>query len=203
LSVVRNRRTAIGFGRLAQAARIDENAGDRNARRDTRMMEQAPPLTAAQTAFMQGPVSILAATHDAGLTPNLVRAHGCSVSADRRELTIWLAASQAGAVLADIRANRAVALVFCRPSTHQALQVKAADAEIIPAERDAAREVRRYHAQMQTEVGLLGFSEPMREAMFSCRPGDLVALRCMPYAVFEQTPGPNAGHALQPAGAQP
>jgi hypothetical protein len=151
---------------------------------------------------MQGPVSILAATRAADLTPNLVRAHGCSVSADRRELIIWLAASQSGAVLADVRANRAVALVFSRPSTHQTLQIKAADAQIIPAEREGARVARRYHTQMHAEIGSLGFPAPMCEAMFSCRPGDLIGLRCTPHAVFEQTPGPNAGHALDSAGAR-
>jgi len=165
------------------------------------IMDMAPLLSAEQIAFMQGPVSIIAASHDAALKSNLVRAVGCSLGADGNQLRIYVTASQAGTLLADLRANRALAAVFCRPSTDHALQIKAVDAAIIPTQRDDVRATQRYRDMMVGEIAPLGFPEPVLHAIFSANAADVVVVRCTPTAVFEQTPGPNAGNALAVAGA--
>lgn len=163
-------------------------------------MDMAPLLSAAQIAFMQGPVSIIAASHDAALTSNLVRAVGCSLSADGKQLSIYVTASQAGALLADVRANRALAAVFCRPTTDHALQIKAVDAAIVPTQRDDVRATQRYRDMIVGEIAPLGFTEAMLNAVFNANAADVVVVCCTPTAVFEQTPGPNAGNTLAVAG---
>ena len=94
----------------------------------------APPefvLTPDQIAFVTAGVSITAASRGRDNMPNLARATGCRVSPDGRRVTLFLAASQSGALLADIRDNGAVAVVFSEPSTHRTLQLKGDDATTV------------------------------------------------------------------------
>jgi hypothetical protein len=44
----------------------------------------------------------------------------------------------------------------------------------------------------------LGFPEPLVRALLDCRDEDLVALTFTPVAVFNQTPGAQAGTPLTP-----
>ena len=164
-------------------------------------MDTAPLLTDEQIDFIHGPVSILVATHDTHLTPNQTRGFGCIVAADAKTLTVCVASSQAGALLADIRANAAIAVVFCRPSSDQALQVKADDAAIVTTTRDAILTAQRYREKMIEEIQPLGFTPEMLGAAFGIAASDVVAIRCTPHTVYEQTPGPNAGNAIAASGA--
>lgn len=154
-------------------------------------------FTTAQADFIRGPVSVLAASHDAQLTPNLSRAVGCTLDVDANCFVVFLAASRSAAVLDDLRANRRIAVVLSRPSTHESLQIKADDAEIIALPPQAHTLVDDYHARMIAETSALGLSLAAVQALFSVEPEDIVAVRCTPHAVFEQTPGPNAGNLLQ------
>lgn len=162
------------------------------------MNASPPPLfTAAQADFIRGPVSVLAASHDAQLVPNITRAIGCALDADANCFVVFLAASRSDAVLDDLRANRRIAVVLSRPSTHESLQIKADDAQIIALPPQARALVDDYHARMAAEVGALGFPLATVQALFSVEDEDIVAVQCTPHAVFEQTPGPNAGNLLK------
>ena len=63
------------------------------------MSNPAPLLTDDSIAFLNGRVSIIAAASSIDLEPLLVRCTGCSIDSDRR-VTLFLAASHAGALLA-------------------------------------------------------------------------------------------------------
>ena len=156
-----------------------------------------PLFTAAQADFIRGPVSVLAASHDAQLTPNLSRAVGCTLDVEANNFVVFLAASRSAALLDDLRANRRIAVVLSRPSTHESLQIKADDAEVMALPMSARTLVDDYHARMIAETGALGLSLAAVQALFSVEPDDIVAVRCTPQAIFEQTPGPNAGNLLQ------
>lgn len=158
----------------------------------------APPrptvaLTPEQAAFIQGSVSIVAASTGADKVNQLSKVFGCRVSADGRSVTIVLSALQSGAVLADLRANRKLAVVFCRPSTDQTLQIKTFDAEVVALARDDYSAMNEHTGRMIAEITPMGFSEAIARALFSCSTSDAVAVRFSPAAVFDQTPGPNAG----------
>jgi hypothetical protein len=166
-------------------------------RTDTRNATTASvALTAGQAAFIQGAVSIVAATSGPGATNHISKVFGCRVSADGRSVTIILSALQAGALLAELRANRRLAVAFCRPSTDQTLQVKALDAQVVAIERDDYDTLAAHTDKLIAEITPMGFAESVVRPLFSCSPSDAVAVRFSPSAVFDQTPGPNAGARL-------
>lgn len=160
-------------------------------------------LTAEQAAFIQGAVSIVAATTGAGAANHLSKVFGCRVDADGRSITIILSALQAGAVLADLRANRRLAVAFCRPTTDQTLQIKTFDAEVVALVRDDYCMLAEYTTQLIAELGPIGFPDTIIRPLFTCSPSDAVAVRFSPCAVFDQTPGPNAGARLTGPRAAP
>src|SRR5690349_6840179 len=86
-----------------------------------------------QVAWMQsGVCSVIVASHDARNRPSLGLAFGCRVSPDRERLTVFLLEGQSHAVLADLRAGRAVSVLFTQSVTTRALQLKAAQAREVP-----------------------------------------------------------------------
>lgn len=150
-------------------------------------------LTAEQAAFIQGPVSIVAATAGADATNHLSKVYGCRVDDGGRTVTLILSALQAGAVLADLRENRRLAVAFCRPTTDQTLQIKSIDARVVPLGRDDYCTLAGHTDQMVVEIGAIGFPESVIRPLFGCATADAVAVRFTPCAVYDQTPGPNAG----------
>jgi hypothetical protein len=162
----------------------------------------APIIDAAHAAFLRGRVSIVAASRDGHNVPTLMRALGCRLSRDRREVTILLRASQSGRLLADLRTNGIIAVVFSEPSTHRTLQLKGDGATVHPLQRGDATLLARYRDAMVAEICPLGYAEALIRAMFACPLGDAVAVTFRPTQAFSQTPGPGAGRPL-PAGDLP
>lgn len=156
-----------------------------------------PPVVGPeQAALMRRRVSIIAAGRDAQHRPHLMRAIGCRLSEDRRELRLFMAAATSAEVLADVRANGLVAVVFSEPSTDRTLQLKGDDARIEPLEPGDHALVNHYIDCFADEIGMLGFDRALVKTMFLHQAQDLVALRFTPREAYEQTPGPNAGAAL-------
>lgn len=158
-----------------------------------------PPLLDDEAAaFVQSGVSIVAASRDAALVPSIGRAVGCTVAADRRRVTVLVAASQAPELVADVRACGRIAVVFSRPSTHRTLQLKADDAVVRPPAAGEAGVPERYVGGFAADIVRLGHTEAQARTLVACVDGDLVAIEFTPSAAFEQTPGPNAGTPLPP-----
>ena len=151
-------------------------------------------------AFVQGGVSIVAASRDAALVPSVGRAVGCRASADRRRVTVFVAASQAPELIADLRACGRIAVVFSRPSTHRTLQLTGDDAVVRSLVRGEAAVPERYVGAFAEDIGKLGHTEDQARTLVASVEGDLVAIDFTPSAAFEQTPGPNAGTPLRPPG---
>lgn len=150
-------------------------------------------LTAEQAAFIQGPVSIVAATTGADSANHLSKVYGCRVDDDGRSVTVLLSALQAGFVLADLRENSRLALAFCRPTTDQTLQIKSRDARVVAIGRDDYCTLANHTDRLVAEIAAIGFPESVIRPLFGCPTADAVAVRFTPCAVFDQTPGPNAG----------
>jgi hypothetical protein len=156
---------------------------------------QRPPplLDAGHAAFVTGGVSIIAASTDAANVPSVERAIGCKVSADRRRVTIFVAASSARALVADIRRAGRVAVVFSDPPTHRALQLKGTDAEVVRVQPADHRVVAAYRAAFAAAIGSIGHPPELARAALACPPDEVVAIAFTPAAAFVQTPGPRAG----------
>ena len=156
----------------------------------------APLLDADNAAFVQGGVSIVAASRDAALVPSSGRASGCRVSEDRRHVTIFVIRSQCERLVADVRASGRIAVVMSQPSTHRTLQVKAEDAHVRPVRAGERTIVARYVDAFAADIGKLGHTQAQARVVFECRDDDLLAIDFAPNAAFEQTPGPKAGKPL-------
>lgn len=160
---------------------------------------ERPLLDAAQCAFLRGPVAINVASRSAALVPSVARAYGCKVSRDGRQVLVFLATRRAQAVLHDLRAGGPIAVVFCLPSTHKTLQVKATRAEIVPVGPADRKILRAYRDVFFAEILALGYEDGFTRALASgVVDEESVAVSFEPSVAFEQTPGPEAGKQLAP-----
>jgi hypothetical protein len=157
----------------------------------------APLLDEARAVFITQRVAMNVASCSAGRVPSLVRAHGCRVSADRRRVTLFVSVPRATAVLADLRAGGAIAVVFSLPRTHETIQMKGARASIVPLEDGDATLMKTYVESFVDELCRLGYREPFVRAMMSSADEESVGVMFEPTAAFVQTPGPNAGSRLE------
>lgn len=164
----------------------------------SRTKTPCPLLNATQAAFLCGPVSIALASHDGNGVPSLSRAFGCRVSPDRCDVVVFLPKRRAEPLLSDLARGSPVAAVFSRPQTHETLQLKATRVrldELAPGDRDI---MRRAGEAFSAELVSLGYSDAFSHAMMAPGADEAVAAVFTPAAVFEQTPGPQAGRRLQP-----
>ena len=157
-----------------------------------------PVLDEELAAFIQrGEISIHAASRNAALESNLSRALGCRVAPGRRRVTIFLLASQSGAILADFRANGAIAAVFSQPSTHRTVQLKGTDAAVEAVEEGDAARIARHREAFASELASIGFPEALPRALLAGARADVVAVGFTPLEAFQQTPGPTAGTPIR------
>lgn len=164
------------------------------------MEHAAPPAVIGpeHAALMRRRVSIIAATRDAQQRPHLMRALGCRLAPDRRELTLFLSSGSCAELLADLRENGRIAVVFCEPSTDRSLQLKGEGVCIEPPAPGDAALVEHYVECFADEIATLGFDRVLVKTMFHHAPQELVTVRFVPNEAYEQTPGPQAGARIQP-----
>jgi len=157
-----------------------------------------PVLDEAHAAFIQRCVSINVASCDAGKIPEVARALGCRVSSDRCEVTVFLAADTCTGLVSCLEKNGAIAVVFNRPSTHQAIQLKGNSASLKPAEEGDLTIMADYSTSFVDDLMSIGYVESFARAVIPLPVGKLLAVTFMPTEAFVQTPGPNAGQPLRP-----
>ena len=155
----------------------------------------AVPLPPDLVAMMARGVSVIVASHDAALRPNLMRAVGSRIE-EEGAITVYLARRQSRQVVQDLAATGHIAVVFSEPSTHRSVQLKATRVEMRSAEAQDTPFLERYREAMEREIQQVGFAPPLTRAMLAHRLDDLVAVRFTPEQAFDQTPGPRAGTPL-------
>lgn len=155
-----------------------------------------PLLDEEHAAFIQRRVSMLVGSCSVEGLPSLARAYGCRVFPDRRSLTVFLAVPQSEALLRDLRAGGAIAVVFSRPSTHQTLQLKGSVQRMSPVTADDRLVMRAYGRSFAEEVAALGFGRAFQHAIMAPVEHAAFAVTFVPAAAFVQTPGPAAGQQL-------
>ncbi|MDP1536501.1 MAG: hypothetical protein Q8L95_04890 [Burkholderiales bacterium] len=152
-------------------------------------------LTPAHAAFIARHTSISVAARDARNRPTVGRALGCRVAEDLRTVTVFLSASRSAEVLACLRENCAIALAVTRPTTNQTLQLKGMVTAIVPATVDDTAEIAAYCESFVEELAVLGYGAELARGVLAGA-DDSVAVVFALGAVFDQTPGPQAGRVM-------
>lgn len=157
-------------------------------------------LSAAQAAFLQGPLSINVAATGSDGWPLVCRAQACLVARDRCTVTVLLSARRAREVLLALGARSVFACAFTRPATHATLQLKARTHERVPVTAAFRQRAARSLEAFAAELAGLGFGPELTGGVIDAMTSDdLVAVRFTPDIVFDQTPGPDAGRVLAAA----
>lgn len=146
--------------------------------------------------FLVGVTSMSLSTRDAQLIPSVAKAFGCTVSADRRTLTVFADGGQTPQIAADLAAGSPLAVVFSLPATHRTVQIKATAVTVSPATPSQRVRARMHVDAVVEHLVQLGYEEAPLRAFFGFDPEALLALRFAPTAVYAQTPGPRAGERI-------
>ncbi len=147
--------------------------------------------------FIRGGVSIVVASRDAHNRPSLVRAFGCRLSDDRREVSILLSKSQGEALLRNWQTQPEIAVVFTQPSTHHSIQLKGRDARVSPACADDGELMRRYRESFADDLVAVGFAREFSNALLHCPEPEPCVVSFTPLSAYRQTPGPEAGAPME------
>jgi len=156
----------------------------------------ALPLNDRLSEFIQSGVAIAVASRNANLLGSSARATGCRINPTKTRVSLIIHAPWAHTLLADIEASKTLAAVFCLPITEQALQMKSTDAEIETLQPGDWERVLRYQNLWKDQLSQLGFPEELAATMTHVCRDQLVVVSFTPYAIFEQTPGPDAGRCF-------
>ena len=144
-------------------------------------------------AFLEEGIGIQIGTRTAGLEPNGARVVAVRVENEGTHLTAFVPELAAPQVLPDLESNGQAALVFARPPDERSCQVKGTFAGQQRASADDERFVRDQWQRWLERLTTIGL--PL-ETMQTWDVWPCVAIRVRVTALFNQTPGPNAGVTL-------
>lgn len=150
-------------------------------------------LTAETAQFLEGPNSIMVASHDAGLVPAIARAVALRCAPDGRHLTVFLPTGAAAEVLAQLRADPCVAVVAELVSTHRTLQVKGRVATLAPTPLHERPFIEGAVAAFFEVCAQIGLPRRLTERLVRW---PTISVEIAIEQVFEQSPGPGAGEPL-------
>lgn len=145
-------------------------------------------------AFLEEGVGIHIATRNDALQPSGARAIAVRVEPDGAHLVVYVARVAAARILPDLESNGQAAVGFGRPVDDRACQVKG----VFVGVRDATEEERpQVLAQWDGFLGSLEKIGIPRAATRTWVTWPAVAIRLRANALFDQTPGPDAGAPLR------
>ena len=144
-------------------------------------------------AFLQEGIAIQIGTRNARLEPNGTRVVAVKVEDDGSHLLAYVPKMGAPYVLPDLEANGQAALVFARPPDERACQVKGVFAGARAARASERAFVADQWDRWLQRLGSIGLPGVAAE---NWQTWPCVAIRVRVTALFNQTPGPNAGAAL-------
>lgn len=145
-------------------------------------------------AFLMSPVMIILGSADSSLCPEIARAVGASVRADKSEVELMVSRWQWPQTVRNVEANGRLAVTFARPSDYVSYQVKG-EARVITASAENIALSARYRESIAATLEGLGL-EPATIAPWLVD-RDLVALRLSVREIFVQTPGAEAGRLVE------
>ena len=147
-------------------------------------------IDAGLASFLQEGLGIYVGTRNAALEPNGARATAVVVDADGAHVTVYITAIAAARLVPDLRHNGQIAVSFGRPTDDRACQVKGVVLEVRDAREDERVTIERQWNALLDTLERIGIP---RAATGGWTTWPAMAVRFKQTAVFEQTPGPNAG----------
>ena len=151
-------------------------------------------IEAPLAGFLEEGLSIHIGTRDAALHPEGGRAAAVTVSADGRQLVVYVPEAAFSRIRPNIEANAYAAIGFGRPVDDRACQVKGNVLSVRPATEDERAVVTLQWDGFMRQLEMIGIPRRLA-ANWSMWPA--VALTMKVTAVFEQTPGPQAGTPIE------
>jgi hypothetical protein len=148
----------------------------------------------AAAALLESTTSLIVGAVGDGNLPRALRAWGALVSDDRLQVRLLLTAGDAA--LADLVAGRRIAVTTTDFRTLRSFQVKGRSLGIEDA---TAHDRIRFDRYVGEVVPLIASIDDMpEEVVAQFLPATVVACTFVVDAVFDQTPGPDAGAQLAP-----
>lgn len=156
-----------------------------------------PVLDDTLAAFVQSGVAISVASRDASMNTSVTRGVACSVTADRRSVTVYVPVAPAGVLLDHVLASGTIAVCFSQPSTHRTIQLKGNDAQVVSPDANSAALVAAQSDALVANLARFGYAEELIRAIFPRSSEGVAAIRFTPSIGFAQTPGPQAGKPFE------
>jgi hypothetical protein len=144
-------------------------------------------------AFLEEGIAIQLGTRNARFEPNGVRVVAVAVERDGRHVVAYVPDAAAPQVLPDLESNGQAALVFARPPDERACQVKGTFTHARPATEAERARVEAQWGRWLDRLVSIGVARATLEPWITW---PCTAIRLRVTAIFNQTPGPNAGAPL-------
>jgi carbohydrate-selective porin OprB len=152
-------------------------------------------LSDATVEFIESGVSMLVATRDGELRGECVRGLGAQVSADRSRVTVFLNEALSARTRANLEHNGQIAIAFSRPIDHHSLQIKGVAIAWRKSSAADRKVQERYLAGFVEQLYWVGLPRAVTRRV---RLTPALTVTVTPHSLFLQTPGPDAGRALDP-----
>lgn len=142
------------------------------------------------TYLQPGPFSVIVATADSSLRPEVVRGWGQRESVDGRGIFVCVGRHAASRLLRNLKGNDRLALSICNVTTYQSLQLKGRCVDIAEPEPEDSARLREHQKQFVLGVQQTGVSEGAARGLLA---SEVIRLLFIPESLYDQTPGPEAG----------
>jgi hypothetical protein len=159
-------------------------------------IDSPSPLSEEIATFLETRASLVLSAASESLVPELCLAGACLASQDRRRLRVVFDRRSAGPLLALLPGSGLVALAGSQLITMRTVQVKGSGASIEPLPTAERHLVAESVARMRIEFEKIGFHHPYAVTLLDYDPAELCCVAFTPTAVFDQTPGPQAGQPI-------
>lgn len=150
-------------------------------------------LTSDLVDFIESGVSLLVGSAGLDRKPVSVRGVGAAVGDDRSSVTVFVPDVLADRLTANLQENPRVAVCLSRPVDHRTLQLKGAVRAVRPSTPAEHALQERYLSGFVEQTYWVGLPRPIVRRM---RLFPSTAIEFALEDLFDQTPGPQAGHTL-------
>jgi hypothetical protein len=158
--------------------------------------EHAVLIDDALKAFLEGGVSVVVGTRDEGLVPEIVRAWGPHVSRDRRSLRLCVPEVTSVRTRTNLVGNGRIAVACSLPSNYETVQLKGRHLRTTKPSAEDLLRVERHRELFAGVNESIGVPRAHVEAFWHRELAGsplLVTIQFVVSAIFNQTPGPEAG----------
>jgi len=157
------------------------------------------PLSEEIATFLQTRACLVLSAASESLVPELCLSIACLISPDRRRVRVVFDRRSADPLLTLLPGSGLVALAGSQVLTMRTVQVKGSQATLEPVPAAERTLVAESVARMRVEFDKIDFHDPYTVTLLDYDPNELVCVGFTPTAVFDQTPGPQAGQPIDPS----